>query len=46
MPAWTAKGFDARLLGGDRIAVDPGYGAKPLTPAYNKAWIFTSKMNF
>ncbi len=42
-------------LGGDRFftfgvgyqfAVSPSYRASPLTPAYDHAWLFTSRLNF
>jgi hypothetical protein len=31
---------------GYQSAVAPTYRAKPLTPAYNHAWLFTSRLNF
>lgn len=31
---------------GYQFAVAPSYHASPLTPAYNHAWIFTSRFNF
>jgi hypothetical protein len=31
---------------GYQSAVTPSYRAKPLTPAYNHAWLFTSRLNF
>lgn len=34
------------LGGGYQIAVAPGYRPKPLTPAYQNAWLFTSRVNF
>ncbi len=31
---------------GYQTAVSPGYRAKPLTPAYDHAWLFTTRLNF
>ena len=31
---------------GYQTAVSPDFRAKPLTPSYNHAWIFTSRFNF
>jgi hypothetical protein len=34
------------LGGGYQFAVAPDYRPKPLTPAYQNAWLFTSRVNF
>ncbi|PPQ35287.1 hypothetical protein [Rhodopila globiformis] len=31
---------------GYQVAVSPAYVARPLTPAYNHAWLLTTRMNF
>jgi hypothetical protein len=31
---------------GYQIAVAPGYRARPLTPSYENAWLFSTRMNF
>ncbi len=31
---------------GYQFAVSPSYRANPLTPAYNHAWVLTSRLNF
>jgi hypothetical protein len=31
---------------GYQAAVTPAYIAKPQTPAYNHAWVFTTRLNF
>jgi hypothetical protein len=31
---------------GYQFAVSPKYQPSPLTPAYNHAWLFTSRINF
>lgn len=40
------RGFHLTLGGGYQVAVSPMYRAKPLTPSYNHAWIFTTRLNF
>ena len=32
--------------GGYQIALAPAYRAKPLTPAYDRAWLLTIRLNF
>ncbi|MDE2474437.1 MAG: hypothetical protein KGO48_05260 [Alphaproteobacteria bacterium] len=34
------------LGGGYQFAVAPDYRPKPLTPAWQNAWLFTSRVNF
>ena len=38
--------FRFTLGGGYQIALAPNYRTKPLLPAYNDAWLFTSRLNF
>jgi hypothetical protein len=39
-------GLSLTIGGGYQVAVSPTYRAKPLTPSYNHAWIFTTRLNF
>jgi hypothetical protein len=39
-------GFRLSVGAGYQVAVAPAYRAKPLTPSYNHAWIFTTRLNF
>ena len=39
-------GLGLTVGGGYQSAVAPAYQAKPLTPSYNHAWLFTTRLNF
>ncbi len=42
----TVEGVQLTLGVGYQSAVSPHFRASPLTPAYNHAWLFTSRFNF